>query len=287
MKRNLKTALEGKLPDHELAQVYRSYDIIGDIAVIRIPEQLTSRSAAIAEALMHQHKHVKAVWRQSGPVSGSYRLRKLDWIAGEERTETTYKEHGCIFKVDVERCYFSPRLAFERMRIAKAVADDETVVNMFAGVGSYSILIAKHSNAAKIYSIDLNPIAVKYMQENTLLNKVSDRVVTIEGDAEAVIRRNLQRTADRVIMPLPEDAYRYLESASTALRPIGGWIHYYDFEHSAEGEDPLQKAESRVAEKLNQQRLDFSIQRGRVVRQTGPHWHQVAIDIKIGTSFES
>jgi tRNA (guanine37-N1)-methyltransferase len=260
--------------------------MIGDIAVIRIPDQLTSRSAAIAEALMQQHKRVKAVWRQSGPVSGCFRLRKLDWIAGEKRAETTYREHGCIFKVDVEKCFFSPRLAFERMRIAKAVEDNDVIVNMFAGVGSYSILIAKHSNAAKVYSIDLNPIAVGYMRENTLLNKVSGKVLPIEGDAGAVIKRNLQRSADRVIMPLPENAYQYLESASSALRPIGGWIHYYDFEHSAEGEDPVKKVESRVAEKLNQQNLSFSLPYGRVVRQTGPNWHQVAIDIRIERSWE-
>jgi tRNA (guanine37-N1)-methyltransferase len=281
LKGNLKSALEGKLPPHELALVYRSYDVIGDIAVIRIPEQLVSRSTAIAETLMQQHKHVKAVWRQSGPVSGSFRLRKLTWIAGERKAETTAREHGCVFKVDVEKCYYSPRLAFERMRIAKATADDDVIVNMFAGVGSYSILIAKHSNAAKIYSIDLNPVAVKYMRENTLLNKVSGRVFPIGGDAEVVIRRDLQRSADRVIMPLPERAYEYLDSALLALKPIGGWIHYYDFEYSGKSEDPLKKVELRVAEKLNQQSLDFSLQSGRVVRQTGPNWHQVAIDIKI------
>jgi hypothetical protein len=80
---NLKETLDGRLRPQELALVYKSYDIIGDIAIVRIPEQLVSRSDIIADAVMTQHKHVKAVWRQSSPVSGDFRLRELDWIAGQ------------------------------------------------------------------------------------------------------------------------------------------------------------------------------------------------------------
>ncbi|UCH31972.1 MAG: class I SAM-dependent methyltransferase family protein, partial [Candidatus Bathyarchaeota archaeon] len=131
--------LKGKLSDRELALVYKSYDIVGDIAVIRISDSILHRKETIADALMKQHKQIKAVWRQSSPVSGDFRLRKLEWIKGDKRTETTYKEHGCQFKVDLKACYFSPRLGFERMRIAELVGDNnEVVVNMFAGVGTYS-----------------------------------------------------------------------------------------------------------------------------------------------------
>ena len=278
-KRDLKAALQGKISPEELALVYKSYDVIGDIAVIRIPEQLLHHSEIIAKALMMQHKHVKAVWRQSSPVSGDFRLRELELVAGEKRTETVHKEHGCVFKVDIKEAYFSPRLGYERLRIAQLVKDDEVVVNMFAGIGCYSIVIAKQSKAAKIYSIDINPIAVQYMRENTLLNKVVDRVIPIEGDAETIIESQLKSMGDRVLMPLPERAYEFLDSALAAMNQ-GGWIHYYDFEHAKKEEDPVEKVETKVAEKLRRQNVKFDLPFGRIVRQTGPNWYQIALDIQ-------
>jgi tRNA (guanine37-N1)-methyltransferase len=281
MKGDLKAALKGKLSDEEVALVYKSYDIVGDLAVIRIPETLLPLSKTIAETLMQQHKPVKAVWQQSSPVSGDFRLRELDWVAGEQRSETIHREHGCLCKVDIKECYFSPRLGYERLRIANMVKEDEVVVNMFAGVGCYSMTIAKHSRAAKIYSIDINPVAVKYMRENILLNKVVDRVIPIEGDAEKIIEEGLKNIADRVLMPLPEKAHDFLDSAHAALKPVGGWVHFYAFEHAVKGEDPVEKAKARVVETLQQISSDFTMPFSRVVRQTGPNWYQVAIDLRV------
>lgn len=281
MKNDLKAVLKEKLSPEELALVYKSYDVIGDIAVIRVPEQLSPLSETIAEALMQQHKHVKAVWQQSSPVSGDFRLRKLEWVAGEKKAETVHKEHGCLFKVEIKECYFSPRLAFERMRIANLVKDNEVVVNMFAGVGCYSIIIAKHSKAAKVYSIDINPAAVRCMRENVLLNKVVDKVLPIEGDARTIIESTLKNTADRVIMPLPEKAYEYLDSALSAVKPQSGWIHYYNFEHAGKKENSIAKAKAKIVEKLQQQSINFELPFSRIVRQTGPNWYQIDIDIQV------
>ncbi|UCE96885.1 MAG: class I SAM-dependent methyltransferase family protein [Candidatus Bathyarchaeota archaeon] len=281
MKKDLKTALKGILSSKEIALVCKSFDIIGDIVVIRVPEQLLPHSKKIAEVLMTQHKHVKAVWRQSGPVHGEFRLRKLEWVAGERKTKTIYKEYGCVFKVDIKDCYFSPRLGFERMRIAKQVKEDEVVVNMFAGVGSYSITIAKHSRASKIYSIDINPIAVRYLRENILLNKAVNRVFPIEGEAKAIVEGMLSETADRVIMPLPEKAHSFLNSAILTAKPQGSWIHYYDFEYARKKENPVEKVKAKITKKLHKQSINFTIPFGRIVRQTGPNWYQIAIDVQL------
>jgi tRNA (guanine37-N1)-methyltransferase len=273
--------LEGKLKPEELKQVYHSYDIVGDIAVIRVPEKLAHQSQVIAEAIMQLHGNVKAVWRQAGAVEGVFRLRKLVHVAGEKRTETTHREFGCIFKVDLEKCYFSPRLSFERMRIASLVKPREIVVNMFAGVGSYSILIAKHTQAKKIYSIDVNPTAFQYMQENILLNKVFSRIIALKGDAKVFIKEKLHGKADRILMPLPEKAYDYLEAAVETLKPKGGWVHYYDFEHANSDDISIDKAKMKVSEKLSQMNLNFMISSSRVVRDTGPRWRQIVLDIHI------
>ncbi len=281
MKKSLKTVLAGKLETAELNLLYKSYDIVGDIAVIRLPENLKRHSRLIAEAVMQTHKRVKTVLRQASPVSGDLRLRKLEWVAGERRTETVYREFGCVFRVDLAKCYFSPRLSHERMRIAKLVQPGEVVVNMFAGVGCYSILIAKHSGVQKIYSIDISPVAVQHMRENADLNKVGERVIPVQGDAKEVIGEKLRNVADRVLMPLPERAYEYLECAVLATKPIGGWIHYYDFEHAGKKENPVEKVKAKMSERLQDLGISFEVSFGRIVRTTGPNWYQVVLDVKI------
>lgn len=281
MKRSLKTLLAGRLKPCELKLVYKSYDIIGNIAVIRLPESLKQRSKIVAEAIMQAHQRVKTVLRQAGPVSGDFRTRELEWVAGEMKTETVHKEHGCLLKVNLEKCYFSPRLSYERNRIAQKIQPGEVIVNMFAGVGSYSIIIAKHREAEKIFSIDINPAAIQCMQENIKLNKVGGRVISILGDAKRVIEGRLQNVADRILMPLPEKAYEYLNYALLALKPTGGWIHYYDFEHAKKPEDPIEKVKTKVSEKLKKLNLDFEISFQRIVRGVGPNWFQVVLDIVV------
>jgi tRNA (guanine37-N1)-methyltransferase len=167
------------------------------------------------------------------------------------------------------------------MRIARQIQPYEVIVNMFAGVGCYSIVIAKHSKAEKIFSIDINPAAFRYMRENIYLNKVSQRMVPLHGDASAVIQERLQNVADRVLLPLPSKAYEYLYHAKLALKSNGGRIHYYDFEHAERGENPIAEVKARVSKKLRSLGAAFEAPFGRVVRTIGPRWYQVVVDITI------
>lgn len=281
LKKRLRDLLLEVLPPEESAYIYNSYDIVGDIAIIRVTGKSRKYSRVIAETIMDIHKNVKTVLAQTSPVRGDFRLKKLEFVAGEDKTTTVHKEFGCLFSVDVKKCYFSPRLLHERMRIAEQVGNREIVVNMFAGVGCFSIIIAKHSKAEKIYSIDLNPAAFQFMQENARLNKVYERVIPIRGDAKEVIRKRLRRTADRVLMPLPEKALEYLPYALPILKKGGGWIHYYAFEHAKKKGDPIQKAKLKVAEKLESLNVVFEFPFARIVRTTGPNWHQIALDIAV------
>jgi len=281
LKGNLKAVLADKLEPEQLKQIYKTYDIVGDIAVIRVPESQLRHSRLIAEAIMSTHREVKAVWRQSSSVSGDFRLRGLEFLLGEKTTETLYKEHGCVYKTDLRKAYFSPRLSYERMRIAELIQPGEVVLNMFAGVGCYSISIAKHSEPLKVYSVDVNPSAVQYLRENIRLNRVADVVIPIQGDAKKVTEKELQNAADRVLMPLPEKAYKYLDYAHLALKPTGGWIHYYGFEYANKNENPVEKAETKVSEKMRRLCTDFQVEFGRIVRPIGPRWYQVVLDIHV------
>ena len=281
MKRRLRKILSETLTPEELTYVYNSYDIVGDVAIIRLTDVSKQFSQIIAEAIMKVHKNVKTVLAQTSPIRGDFRLRKLEFIAGENKTVTVHKESGCLFSVDVEKCYFSPRLFYERRRIARQVGNREVVANMFAGVGCFSIVIAKHSNAKKAHSIDVNHAAFQYMRENVRLNGVYGRVIPIQGDAKEVIEKRLCHVADRVLMPLPEKAFKYLPYALLALRKAGGWVHYYVFEHAEKDENPVEKVKLKVTEKLESLSVAFEIPFDRVVRTTGPNWYQVVLDIVI------
>jgi tRNA (guanine37-N1)-methyltransferase len=284
LKRNLRVVLSEVLSQEELAYICNSYDIVGDIAIIRVTEASKKHLSAIAEAIISVHRNVKTVLAQTSPVHGDFRLRKLEHIAGEEKTVTVHKESGCLFSVDVEKCYFSPRLLCERMRIAKQVRNGEVVINMFAGVGCFSIVMAKHSNAEKVYSIDVNPIAVQFMQENVRLNRVYGKVIPVLGDARDVVEERLRHSADRVLMPLPERAFEYLPHALLALKMGGGSIHYHDFVHAKKTENPIGKIRLKLVQELESLGVRFDIPSGRVVRTTGPNWYQIALDIKAKSS---
>jgi tRNA (guanine37-N1)-methyltransferase len=283
LKGNLKEILADKVEPQQLKHIYKTYDIVGDIAIVRVPEPQRRLSKLIAEAIMDTHREVKSVWRQVSSVSGDYRLRGLEFLLGEKSTETLYKEHGCVYKTDLRKAYFSPRLSYERLRIAKLVQPKEIVLNMFAGVGCYSISIAKHSQPLMVYSVDVNPCAVQYLRENIRLNRVEKMVVPIQGDAKTVTEKKLQNVADRVLMPLPEKAYEYLEYALLALKPRGGWIHFYGFEYANKNEDPIEKAEVKVSEKMRMLCKELQVEFGRIVRPIGPRWYQVVLDIHVKT----
>ena len=284
MRKRLKEKLSSAIPFSSLSQFYNSFDIVGDIAILKTPDGDFSNAQTVADKIMQVHKNVKTVFAQTGAFQGDFRVRELKFLAGEPKTRTRYKEAGCVFAVDVKECYFSPRLCFERSRIARLVNSGESIVNMFAGVGCFSIIIAKTVPQIKVFSIDLNPIAFHYMRENVVINKVEDKVSALLGDSKDIIQTRLQGMADRVLMPLPEKAVEYLPYAILALKKCGGWIHAYDFEHASGDEDPVEKTKIKLAEKFNSMGVGYVFGFSRVVRSTGPNWYQTVVDILVANS---
>jgi tRNA (guanine37-N1)-methyltransferase len=280
LRKRLRKNLSRALYPENSGRVYNSYEVVGSIAIIRMPAA-SENTQDVANAIMSIQRSVKTVLVQVGPVVGDFRLRRLEHVAGENKTSTIHRESGCLFSVDVEKCYFSPRLSHERLRVAQVVESNETVVNMFAGVGCFSIIIAKHANPARVFSVDINPTAIDFMQENIRLNRVYGKVVPLLGDSKAIISSRLQGVADRVLMPLPEKAFEYLPYAVKALKASGGWIHYYDFEHAEKTENPVEKTKLKVDERLSSLGVVFEFPFARVVRSIGPNWYQVVLDIHV------
>jgi len=152
---------------------------------------------------------------------------------------------------------------------------------MFSGVGCFSILIAKKAFGSKVYSIDINPTAYGCMQENVRINRVINNVVPMLGDSKEIIQSQLKGIADRVLMPLPELALEYLPYALMAIKPLGAWIHYFDFQHATKEEDPLEQTRQKVSKRLDELGAIYHLGFGRVIRSTGPNWYQTVLDIHI------
>jgi len=272
----LKKTLESILTSQESEELISAFDQIGDIIIVRIPDSLLSKKKLIGETLLNNVKIVKSVFYQTSPVEGDFRTRNLEVIAGEDRTETEYKEFGCRFTIDVANAFFSPRLSTERERIANLIQDGETMVNMFAGVGMFSIMAAKKKRCI-VYSIDINPIATKLCEKNIELNKLAGKVVSINGDTSKIIEEQLQGKGDRTLMLLPEKSDEFLESAIKTTKD-GGIIHYYSHIHADKKSDAGKLSEKHF---LDVTPVKSEILTSKIVRPVGPRYYQTVVDVKI------
>jgi len=187
-----------------------SWDVVGDIILVKIAEEILSYRSEIAQALLETHKSIRSVYRVL-KIAGDRRLRELEHIGGVERTETVVKEFGVRLHLDVADVYYSPRLATERWRVAEQVGNGEKILDMFAGVGPFSLVIFRHSEAGEIHSIDINPAAVRYLEKNISVNKV-ENVTAHLGDARIVCKEFAGQKFDRIIMNLPHSSVDFLES---------------------------------------------------------------------------
>lgn len=276
--KTLYEALEDRFSIPLLNKIPRSMDIIGQIAIVKVPIDLKDKKSLLGKAIMKVNSSVKTVLAKAGDVHGKFRLREFEIIAGNNNTETMYREHGCIYHLNPTKVYFSPRLSQERWRITQQIFDGEVIIDMFAGVGPYSIQIAKKHSRTKVYAIDLNPNAIQYLKRNIVINKVSN-VFPILGDAREIIEKKLSGRADRVIMNLPSKALDYIDVACKGLRTSGGIINYYAFEAQPKA---LEKAQVRLKKAILKTGKDVKrFINSRFVRPKAPYEWQIAIDVLV------
>ncbi len=283
-----------------------AFDQIGSIAILEVPEERKKEAKQLAAEIMATNKHITSVYAKGSAMAGTYRVRKLKFLAGIKTTITSYKESNCLFELDVAKVYFSPRLAFERTRISNEVKNGEKILALFAGVGPFPIVIAKklkiERKTAEIIANELNPAAVKYLKQNIQLNKVEEFVTADKGDAAKLLVKR-KKWADRVIMPLPHTAEQFLPQVIDATAK-GGIVHFYGFgphrdemstrqrlvaQTQASGlvlktkkaADPFKKLEKKIKALCKKKKRKCKIIFKRVVRPYSPFTVQVVIDFKL------
>jgi tRNA (guanine37-N1)-methyltransferase len=245
-----------------------SFEVVGDIAMVE-----DSDAERVAAALMATSKGIKTVITPISDVEGEFRTRRFRHVAGEARTVTLHKEHGLRYRVDLEGAYFTPRLGTERLRIARMVSPGEVVLDMFAGVGPFALLLAK--KGAVVIAMDKNPVAVKYLRENALLNKIK-HIEILEGDASELALR-YEKRADHVIMNLPHSASEFLIPAMRAAKPEGGVVHYY----CIAPDDDLYRDEALIGKVAKDLGAQVEVLYKEVVRSYAPHRSNVVMDFRI------
>lgn len=227
------------------------FDLIGSresgaVAILYVGEGEDPKEAA--REIMRRYKHVKSVLLRIGKRVGTYRLKPLVLIMGDENTEVVHKEHGYKLKLDPRRVYFSPREGTERELIAKQVRPGEKVLVMFAGVGPFAIAIAKFQpEVSEVVGVEINEVAYRYFLENIRINKLTENVRPMLGDVREICPLMFGEF-DRVLMPLPIGAYQYLDLGLRCLKPRGGILHFYYWGGERAHQEAIEMVRQRAKE---------------------------------------
>lgn len=270
-KKTLRHALKGKV---KAERIPRGFDIIGDIAIIEIPKELLKKEKLIGEEILKLHKNVKTVVRKVGGHKGQLRVQKNKVIAGIRKKETIYTEHGCRFKLNIDKTYFSVRLANERKRIFGMIKKGENVLVMFSGCGPYPIVFSKNSPAKNIIGVELNKDAHKYGLENLKLNKI-ENVELINGDVAKKVPK-IKGKFDRILMPLPRGGEDFLGVALGKVKKKGV-IHFYAFLK----EDKFDEAKEMIKKACGKAKKKYRILKLVKSGQQGPGIYRICVDFKV------
>jgi len=276
----MKDLLRGKLTEKEAESAKKSFDLVGDIAILEIPDGLERKERAIADAILKTHPYIKTVCKKAGDRKGRLRTRKLKIIFSKDRknpTETIHREYGYKIKLDVARVYFSPREGTERQRIAAQAKPGEMAAVLFAGAGPYAIAIGKKQpDIRAVYAVELNKTACRYMEENTKLNGLNYKIIPFCGDAKNIVPK-LGIKFDRIVMPLPLEGYKYLPTVLKQLKP-GGMVHFYCV---GKKENLFKKPEKIIEKECRKLGIKFRVLNRQKVLPYGPGAYKVCIDFQV------
>lgn len=202
----------------------RSFDVVGDVVLVRLPERLADQAPAIGAALLEFVPGARKVGWDHG-VQGPARRRQLQALAGTGDWRTHHRENGLVLEVDLERAYFSPRLAREHARVAALVRAGERVLDLCCGIGPFALTIARDGRAREVVAVDSNPDAIALLEANARRLGVAGLVRAHIADVAEFVARG--GTAERITFNLPHEGIKYLTSVGAAVEG-GGMLHFYE-----------------------------------------------------------
>jgi len=265
-----------------------SFDILGNIAIVKFSSDVKPKDKKqFANKILHNNKSIRTVLEKTEKFKGRLRKQKTKYLIGERTKEVLYKENNCVFRFNVDSCYFSPRLSNERKEISNLVKKNDEVLVMFAGVSPFSIVIAKNSKMKKVISVEINKKANKYAKLNLELNKVKDKVEIVQGDIKKIAKkilkgklseenRRLSRKFDVIVMPRPRLKDSFLEQAFM-LSKKNTRIFYYDFTSISEIDFVVEK----IKKEAKRFKKKIKILKTKVAGEVAPYKIRLRVDFKI------
>jgi tRNA wybutosine-synthesizing protein 2 len=267
----VRDSLREKLRREELRRLKGGWELIGDVLILKMSEELDKEGKCIiAERFMDFIPKVKVVLNRGG-IANPFREPISEVLAGTAG-ETIHKENGCRFKIDPSKVMFSTGNMGERRRMATIADNDEIVLDMFAGIGQFTIPMAKHSKPKRVLSIEKNPVAYSYLVENVKLNGLVN-VTPILGDCREESPRG---EVNRVIMGYFFDTLKFLPHALAAL-DAGGVIHFHDLVHR-------RKLDERAVELMDMVgAMGYALGRinPRIVKSYSPSRYHAVFDMEV------
>lgn len=262
------------LSNNQMTILPSKWEKIGDVLIIVLPKDLYPLENKIAKVYA-KVLSCKSVLKETSGISGQLRKPNVELIYGDEKTVTTHKENGIIYRLDPSKVMFSSGNMDERIRMGNIVKPGEIVVDLFAGIGYFSLPMAVHGKPKKIFSCEINPIAYSFLKENIVLNKVKDVITPLVGDNRNVAPRNV---ADRVVMGFFGDTYKYLPIAFQSLYYQTGIIHFHDTFPDAKLPDmPL----SLIQEQAQKYHKKFELLQLKKVKSIAPGVSHYVLDVLI------
>lgn len=244
-----------------------------DVLVLRLPDALLPRAhevgAAFAKAL-----RLKSVLHDPEGVSGEFREMRAQLVYGDDSIATHF-ENGVRYRFDASRIMFSSGNVAERMRAARLPARGETIVDMFAGIGYFTIPLALYAGAARVHAIEKNPASFKFLVENAKLNGVENVVTPWHGDNREF---PLVGIADRVMMGYVGGTRAFLPKAFALLKPEGGMIHLHDTSHADSWKEELTRAVLDAARACG---TIVGVEGARVVKSYSPGVVHAVLDVRV------
>jgi len=265
------------VPENKRLLLPKGFQRIGDIAVLNLKPEVMDYGETIGKLILKNFPYIRSVCVKTDRISGEFREPSIRVVAGDKNTVTLHRENHCIFKIDVSKLMFSKGNLYERGRIPKLVKAGEIIVDMFAGIGYFSIPIAKLSQAKKVYSIEKNPVAYSFLLENIKLNRVEKKIIPILGDCRKV---SIPDKADRVLMGYLPETHKYLPFAFRFLK-TKGIIHYHDIFHRKELWNKPEKILHEYAEKSGFEVVCIAYK--RKVKSYAPNIFHVSMDVEVRT----
>ncbi|RLF38072.1 MAG: class I SAM-dependent methyltransferase family protein [Thermoplasmata archaeon] len=267
----IKEKISNFIPENLVDLLPKKWEKIGDVLVLKLKKELDPFAETIAKTYA-EVLNCKSVLQEIGGIKGIYREPQVRLIYGSKNTETLHVENGIKYSLDPSKLMFSSGNMSERIRMSKLNCRDEVVVDMFAGIGYFSLPIAVYCNPRMVYAIEKNPLAFRYLCKNITLNRVNDRVEPILGDNRCVTPKGV---ANRVIMGYLNKTHEFLPIALESLKSKG-IIHFHCL-------CPRDKFPDYVMDKIRGylSEKEFEVVYKKVVKSYAPGIDHVVLDIKV------